>query len=276
MNTLSIKDIQSISLDILSDIHQFCMENGIRYSLAYGTLIGAIRHKGFIPWDDDADIMMPRPDYIRFCQTFKSSRFRVISEYDADSYIQYARVYDAKDTLFTSYSPRSKNYQGGVWIDVFPLDGAEEDYDAFVNRSKKLCKLRIWQVRFRDAKADLSKVEDKKLKLRLIAKRIVYLNGIFLKLVNKKMSSLGQKIPYGQTKYWSDFMSIDDSYNWEYQALEDFQDTILVPFEDRELCICTGYDRVLRQYYGDYMQLPPEEKRKPYHIWQSFVWKDKE
>ena len=69
MSELSLKEIQSQSLEVLQTVHEFCVAEGIQYSLAYGTLIGAIRHKGFIPWDDDIDIIMPRPDYERFPTT---------------------------------------------------------------------------------------------------------------------------------------------------------------------------------------------------------------
>ena len=71
MREMALKEIQQVSLDILKDVHQFCINNGIHYSLCYGTLLGAIRHNGFIPWDDDIDIMMPRPDYDRFVNTYK-------------------------------------------------------------------------------------------------------------------------------------------------------------------------------------------------------------
>lgn len=73
METLSLKDIQGVLLRIMKYIHSFCVENDIKYSLCGGTLIGAIRHKGFIPWDDDIDITIPRPDYDRFVKIFKDS-----------------------------------------------------------------------------------------------------------------------------------------------------------------------------------------------------------
>ena len=70
MQELTLKELQQASLDILKDVHSFCEANQIQYSIAYGTLIGALRHKGFIPWDDDVDIVMPRPDFERFCKIY--------------------------------------------------------------------------------------------------------------------------------------------------------------------------------------------------------------
>ena len=78
MRELTLPELQSICLEILIDIDDFCTKNNIRYSLAHGTLIGAIRHKGFIPWDDDLDINMPRPDYEKFKNTYKSDKFEFI------------------------------------------------------------------------------------------------------------------------------------------------------------------------------------------------------
>ncbi len=74
MKELTLSDVKAVSLDILKDVHEFCIAHDIKYSLAYGTLIGAIRHKGFIPWDDDIDIVMPRPDFERFFKEYKSEK----------------------------------------------------------------------------------------------------------------------------------------------------------------------------------------------------------
>ena len=86
-------------MKILKDVHAFCKANGIRYSMAYGTLLGAVRHKGFIPWDDDIDIVMPRADYDRFCREYKSDRYELFcSARQPDAYVAYARVADMRET----------------------------------------------------------------------------------------------------------------------------------------------------------------------------------
>ena len=98
MKEMTTADIQQVSLDILKDIHSFCQKENIKYSLAYGTLIGAIRHRGFIPWDDDVDIMMPRPDYERFIRTYHSAQGYEILPEGEESMIAMARVYDVQRT----------------------------------------------------------------------------------------------------------------------------------------------------------------------------------
>ena len=99
MKEMTLREVQLFGLEILKDVHHFCTLNGIRYSLAYGTLLGAIRHKGFIPWDDDIDIVMPRPDYEKFCKTFKSDAgYDIFSPVEGDCYLGYARVCDLKRT----------------------------------------------------------------------------------------------------------------------------------------------------------------------------------
>ena len=83
MRKMTLQEIQTVNLELMKDIHAFCVKNNIHYSLAYGSLIGAVRHKGFIPWDDDIDIMMPRPDFERFSHEYKSEKgYRLSSVYD--------------------------------------------------------------------------------------------------------------------------------------------------------------------------------------------------
>ena len=92
---MTLQEVQAINLEMMEEIHLFCVRNNIRYSLAYGSLIGAVRHEGFIPWDDDIDIMMPRPDFEVFSRSFQSQKgFILSSVYSNETYVNYTRVYD--------------------------------------------------------------------------------------------------------------------------------------------------------------------------------------
>ena len=129
MKELSLKELQGCCLEILKDVDAFCRTNEINYSLAYGSLLGAVRHKGFIPWDDDLDIVMPRKDYERFCREYRSGNFRLICQDNTpDCFIPFARVTDFTRTESRTYAPWMGSMQNpGVWIDVFPLDYAPDD-----------------------------------------------------------------------------------------------------------------------------------------------------
>ena len=126
MKRLDINEIKQIELDILVNIAKFCDEYGLRYYLAGGTLLGAIRHKGFIPWDDDIDIIMPREDYIKFFKTYKSD----CGFYKADSilnnadyWLQTGKVFDLRTIVINN----NEKYQFNIWIDVFPTDGVPKN-----------------------------------------------------------------------------------------------------------------------------------------------------
>ncbi|MBQ7239602.1 MAG: LicD family protein, partial [Bacteroidales bacterium] len=127
MQELTLKELQGVSLDLLVSLHDFCVKNKVNYSIAYGTLIGALRHKGFIPWDDDIDVMMPRPDYERFCKSYKSDRYRLIYYgNDKTALAGFARLVDCQKTNYKTERPWTMQ-KSGVWIDIFPIDGVEKD-----------------------------------------------------------------------------------------------------------------------------------------------------
>ena len=128
METLSLKQIQSILLDILLDIDRFCRENGLRYAIGYGTLLGAVRYGDFIPWDDDADIIMPREDFERFLATYPDGRYRCLYNTDrkGECFISgFAKVHDPRTDKFVGNRKYRNHY--GVSVDIFPLDPLPED-----------------------------------------------------------------------------------------------------------------------------------------------------
>ena len=276
MKQLTLSEIQSQSLEILQTVHDFCQANGLKYSLAYGTLIGAIRHKGFIPWDDDIDIIMPRPDYERFVSTFSAPGLGIASEKDSDYYLNYCRVFDTVKTESATILPIGKNYQGGVWIDVFPADGVSDDYDAFASNIREYKRPWTLQLRYRYSLAplkDILRAGSIKDKCILLAIKASLQGRRKLDQVNDAVRSNATRIPYDSTQHWSQLCVLDDGVR-NYQLCEDFEETIDTPFEGRTFQIMKGYDRVLRNIYGDYMQLPPEDQRQPKHGHATLFWKD--
>jgi len=146
MLEMTLREVQLFSTGLLKEVHDFCISKNIRYSMTYGTLLGSVRHKGCIPWDDDIDIMMPRPDYERFCRTFCSENGSAcFSPVIGDAYLGYARVCDLKKTWVHSM-PWCKESPTGIWIDIFPIDGIDVDDDRVKELSNinRLNKKRYW------------------------------------------------------------------------------------------------------------------------------------
>ncbi|MGP1464265.1 MAG: LicD family protein [Prevotella koreensis] len=271
MRELNLQDLQKIELDILQDVHSFCEQHNIVYSIAYGSLIGAIRHKGFIPWDDDIDIIMPRPDFERFLNEYKSDKFELVSPHSNDSYIAYGRVCDNKRTISQSGIPWcSKDV--GVWIDLFPVDGVSDNRDEFSMNMKKLHRVWRHQIRMRRSKAKISTATSFWDGIKLIFKTILFGNAN-IHAYNDKHFKKNLDIPFGSTSHWSQAVCLDEE-DREFNSIEDFQSTILVQFENHKFRVMNGYDRVLRNSYGDYMQLPPEEDRCPKQDYVHFYWKE--
>ncbi len=272
MRELSLKELQAVSLDILKEVHKFCEDNGIMYSLAYGTLIGALRHKGFIPWDDDIDIVMPRPDYDRFCRSFSSvTGLELVHPELPDSYIAFARVQDTRRTVCTTYLPWKSGHEGGVWIDIFPLDGMPSDKEAFEAIHTKARRIYRKQLRARYALSLIGlpslptvrkiKIWVKKTRPHKDIRAIV---GRHLEII----SGYG----YDKAEKWSQ-QACPDNGDREYMDKSCFTGTVPVEFEGMKFNAMNGYDKVLRSVYGDYMALPPEKSRVQHSIETRFYWK---
>ncbi len=274
MRELTLQEIQQESLRILQAIHQFCRSNSIRYSLAYGTMIGAVRHKGFIPWDNDIDVFMPRPDYEEFCRTFHTEGLGIVSEKDKEAYINFCRVYDTERTVADVRFPSSEDYQGGIWVDVFPMDGAPDSFEAFKAKMKGLQKLFNFHLYLRKSLGGRQAIRKAfGIKEACILAFCHYLlpSRFCLKLVNRKLRAGALETPLGSTEHWSQFCVLDDGVR-NYQLSKDFEESVDLEFEGCDFKVFKGYDRILRNIYGDYMQLPPENARIPKGN-DRFYWK---
>lgn len=267
---LTLSEIQQMSLEIMEKVHRFCESNDIKYTLGYGSLIGAIRHRGFIPWDDDIDIIMPREDYERFLKIFACEGLDVFSSHRKDSYILYSRVFDTMKTFCRTKFPFARRYAGGVWIDIFPADAVEDDYNAFATKIHQLEQMYKRQMYLRDPKASILLMPTIKKKIGLIIRKIIRKNGAGLEENNTAMQKIMTSLEYG-TMHWSQMACMDEGVKM-YQLAEDFENTVLVPFEGHSFRILSGYDRVLRNIYGNYMELPPVNEQVSHQQFLDFYW----
>lgn len=123
---LSLREKQMLILEIMKDIDRFCRDNNIPYTLSSGTLLGAVRHGGFIPWDDDADIFMLRKDFDRFVNSYKSDRYKLVYNFDNEDKLCPSGI--AKVADVTTWQEDSTGVLDfGVWVDVFPLEAVPDD-----------------------------------------------------------------------------------------------------------------------------------------------------
>lgn len=274
MDSLSVKDIQSVLLRIMKYVHAFCVENDIKYSLDGGTLIGAIRHKGFIPWDDDIDIAIPRPYYDKFVKTFKDSdEYKLIAPERGNSYINYARVCDVKSTIGDFVTPWTKE-DVGVWIDVFPIDGEAEDEEVWKKEVHRLIQYRNLMFFSRLPHSKFKKNASVRENIKVFWKKVLFF-WLPTDLINKKSMKLQSSHDFWASSYCGQMAFLNmwvkkrmprKWYDCEY---------VLQPFEDTDFYITSESDKVLKSLYGNYMELPPEENRVAGHsVLVHYYWKD--
>lgn len=276
MRAMTLQEIQRVNLEIMIDIHDFCVKHGIHYSLAYGTLIGAIRHKGFIPWDDDIDIMMTRPDFERFSKEYQSEKgFKLSSVYSDDTYINYTRVYDGRTLVICP--GKAAKHDIGVWVDVFPIDAISDDNaiseDQFQRIRHYTNLVMNWRAHLQ-AKELKSVVRKVKSSIRLLQMRLTN-KGCF-PFWHQQVINICKENTFGSTKRCSCLVCVEANRdNNQAIFLTDwFRKSVVVPFEDQQFYIIADYDPVLKSIYGDYMQIPPKEKQVSHSLNRfGFFWK---
>lgn len=272
MREMSLKEIQDVSLEILKDVCSFCESHDINYSLAYGTMIGAIRHHGFIPWDDDADILIPRPDFERFCQEYKSYQgYKLYKPGDPNYYLSYAHVCDM-NTLVTTNHPWSKD-KTGIWIDVLPLDGLPSDEEEFLNMVKAIRGIQKKVYRLRTGRyLKLSETQGIMDFCKCLIKRFLYSLYNMDDLLSQHYQLLISH-DYEKSEYYGQ-LCVMDYPEKEHNPKVDYESCVKRRFCDSYFYIFNGFDNILTRYYGNYMELPPEEKRvAPESSTQKYYWK---
>ena len=255
MTEISNEECKRLLIKILQNVTEFCEKNNIKYSLAYGTLIGAIRHKGFIPWDDDIDIIMMRDEYERFVQSYKDDYYKLILGKDlANHYHVVVSDYSTK-LEFKKNTANEFFYKGGIWVDIFPIDKVPEDNGAYRKLIRKIHLM-----------AGLEQAGQYK---KNMYRAIPY---YFLKPLSKLFGEIVHNlISFSNNSYSSKVANLSLFYlrypSFPASYLTDF---IEVEFEGNMYKAMKQYDSYLRGIYGEYMKLPPLKDQTPRHEYKVY------
>ena len=261
-----LRKLQLIQCDIVSDIDRVCEEHGLKYYITAGTLLGAVRHKGFIPWDDDMDVVMYREDYNTLIRIFREQYAEkyFVQTFESDPhYTRYiAKIRLNGTTMVESFLDHSKA-NAGVYVDIFPLDhvrkndGLELKMRGFVLR---------WLFAFKSVKHG---AQIRKSGVRFWLGKVFRWTTFLVPdvLVNRLFAFVCEKDNRrGDCPYTTNFAS---GYKWKRQMFENcvYGEGCRLEFEGRMYCAPSEYITLLKQLYGEnFMQLPPVEKRVTHNI----------
>ena len=262
MDRETLRKVQLTQLEIAKEIKRVCEENNIRYFLYRGTFLGAVRHQGFIPWDDDMDFAMLREDYDQFCRIAPEKlgeRFVFQTWHNSKNYAQPFGKVRKRGTLYIEAKSGALD-ENGLYVDIYPLDYAPEDQkerDALAQKLVHLFRLKLMQGRYKPW------MEEDRI---LWVKRLGYLAYqaaallIPRKTLIRAYESLALGYGEGETLYEQSALPV--AY---YFDRKQYEDSAMYPFEDTCFPGPKDYDGVLRSLYNDYMTLPPENKRENRH-----------
>lgn len=270
---IGLSEIKKMQTKILLQFHEFCHAHQLRYFLYGGTLLGAVRHRGFIPWDDDIDLVMPRPDYqklLTILQKTKVASHLDIIHHENNPFYPYpfAKLYDTRTICdIPGLDPRMEL---GIWIDLFPMDGLP------ANKSLRDQHIEDLQSQIRLLNRCSRKFYFSKNPVRL-AKNI----GIMLlysfysqKKVICKLEADAQKYPYESSPYIGVVAFCGGQNNVIEKA--GFEETVMLPFEQYKFDAPGTYRKYLVNLYGaDCFEIPPESKQDSGHVYTAW-WKEGE
>ncbi len=252
MKEISVEELKKLQMEILDYVDSICRANDIKYTLSGGTLLGAVRHGGYIPWDDDIDIQMTRKEYDKFTTLWNNhdnrSPYELLNIESGKNFgYPFGKVHDTRTTTYIGDFQRT-----GVFIDVFPVDNVsdESDFERRHSKVKKMYRIRsfVFRILKRFPKCSVIKL-------------------IFNK-VSASINNEAKKLQYLECPYVFELVSglickspIPSAVFKEYKDIR---------FEDRIYLAVDDYDAYLKCTFGNYLQLPPEEKRISHHDFKAY------
>lgn len=249
-----MKKVWNIELEMLKKLDKICKDNNIKYSLAGGSLLGAVRHKGYIPWDDDIDIMMQRNEYEKFLEIaqkqFEFPYF--IQYYKTEKYYNrgHAQIRNSNTTAIIN-GDEYNDFNKGIFIDIFPLDNIPDSEDEKKKFLKKILKHKKKLEFFYNIRSS-SKI---KYYVKKIIRKIKYTFIDYNKEI-EKFENLLKKYNNIETKQCGALGFRPDEFKYETQW---FKEIIEVPFENMKVKIIRNYDEALKRQYNDYMKIPKDK-----------------
>lgn len=254
MSDVTLQRLKDCQLSMLRAFIAICEKHNLTYFLIGGTALGAVRHNGFIPWDDDIDVALPREDYEKFLAVAQADLpeglFLQTSKTDPEYMTCFSKIRDSRTTFWES-SAKHLDINHGIFIDIFVLDGCE-DYDLYEKKARFL-KIRT-----------LSRYKFKRSFKEKIGCILAALRYPSAKSARDRLMALWKEIPYATSEY---VVSYGGAYGKkEVLPKEIFGEGSEGTFEGLTVRLPAKIDEYLTRIYGDYMQLPPEEKRIAHHF----------
>ena len=268
---MTFEEIKECEIQILNIFANYCVQNGLKYYLAYGTLLGAIRHKGFIPWDDDIDIEMPRKDYNQLIKLLEKKKNLITDNIELktpfckDYQYPFLKVIDNR--TFVHEKTMKKKYITSVWIDIFPLDklpDSKTEAEQFINKIHKMSKYYFYTIERKYSGKDfIGKIKFYTVKF-LLTPIYAIINQ------KKRINKFAQTFENQESSKCSELIA--NNYIRERIMNTNDYSQIKVLFEGNQYTTFANYDKILTNFYGNYMQLPPPEKRVLAHSLTAY-WK---